>query len=394
MNAIVPIDPERLMIRARSHVTMREPFFATLILGLLLREEKSIPMVATDGKHLFYNPSYITKQRFKILQTDICHEALHVAFSHHIRIGNRDPHTWNVAADYAINIILKEFNLEMDDTYLYDPKYKGMTAERIYKILKEEMDKDEIQKKTCCEGLIKPNGEGGKGEEGEDGKGPKTLSAAEINVIESDAKITINQALNEARKHGKLPGNIEALFEDFTEPKVPWQNILRQFLEVVTKNDYCFTRPNRKYLALHGCILPTLHSMDLGAIAVLVDVSSSVDNNLLKEFLDELSGMLTYVNLEKVYLILVDTKVQSVRELTKADLPLKVDVIGRGGTDFVPGFEYLKENGIRTSCIIYFTDMECNSFPEPPDCKVLWCTKTTDKHYINPPFGQVLLIED
>ncbi len=394
--------PDRIMIRARTRIINRESFFATLILKLkLVPEESGTPMMATDGISLFYNPAYILKQKFKIIMTDICHESLHCALCHHIRRGKRDPHKWNIACDYAVNAILKAFGLEMDDTFLYEKRFEGMTAEKIYKIIDKEMSNDEAKKKQCCGGIREPKQEGdgknGDGEkddskEGESGSGQTPLTPSEIATIEFEAKMDMKDALMASKKAGTLPGSLKQMFEDFSEPKIPWQNILRQFLEVHTKNDYCWTRPNRKYISL-GIILPSLHSLDLGTLVVLTDVSSSVDNVLLKEFFNELSGMLAYVNLDKIILILVDIKVQKVMELTKADLPLKIDVIGRGGTDFRPGFNHIIENGIKPSCIIYFTDMECMSFPDAPEAKVLWCTKTKEKAYMNPPFGHVLQIE-
>ena len=41
---------------------------------------------------------------------------------------------------------------------------------------------------------------------------------------------------------------------------------------------------------------------------------------------------------------------------------------GRGGTDFRPGFEWLDEQKIQPAVCLYFTDMECSSYPEtePP----------------------------
>jgi predicted metal-dependent peptidase len=43
------------------------------------------------------------------------------------------------------------------------------------------------------------------------------------------------------------------------------------------------------------------------------------------------------------------------------------------------------------SCVIYFTDGYCDSFPEPPDYPTLWIL--TDKANFQPPFGEVIHIE-
>ncbi len=392
------IPPDRLMIKARNRVIGREHFFGSIILKLDLVEEPGLPTMATDGKNLYYGPDYVANQDFKILMTDICHEGLHCGLCHHVRRGNRDPKLWNYATDYAVNWILKEFGLEMDDTYLYDPKYADMTAETIYKILKKEQSENKTPQGEPCCGIREPKSGKGDGDSDGDKEGKKgsgqPLSPAEIAAIEFEAKFTMKAALQAAKNAGKLPGKLSAMFESFCEPKLPWQNLLRQFLEVVTKNDYTWTRPNRRYIT-QGFVLPTLYSRGIGTLVVMLDTSASVNNPLLKSFLTELSGMLTYVNMEMIYLLLIDTKVHGCIKLTKSDLPLKVNVKGRGGTNFVPGFDYIKENGIRPNCIIYLTDMECLSYPaEAPNCHTLWCTETKNPRYLKPPFGTVIQIEE
>ena len=50
------------------------------------------------------------------------------------------------------------------------------------------------------------------------------------------------------------------------------------------------------------------------------------------------------------------------RSTARREIALK----GRGGTDFRPGFAWLAEQGLqRPSCCLYFTDMECDSYPDP-----------------------------
>ena len=64
----------------------------------------------------------------------------------------------------------------------------------------------------------------------------------------------------------------------------------------------------------------------------------------------------------------VDAAVQDAAEYAPDDLPDEIALKGRGGTDFRPGFEWLGEQGIRPAVCLYFTDMECSSYPEaePP----------------------------
>ena len=76
----------------------------------------------------------------------------------------------------------------------------------------------------------------------------------------------------------------------------------------------------------------------------------------------------------------VDAAVQDAAQYAPDELPEEIVVKGRGGTDFRPGFEWLDEQAIRPAVCLYFTDMECSSYPEgEPPFDVIWC------NYSSPP---------
>ena len=60
----------------------------------------------------------------------------------------------------------------------------------------------------------------------------------------------------------------------------------------------------------------------------------------------------------------VDAALQDAAEYEPDDLPDEIALKGRGGTDFRPGFEWLDDQGIQPGICLYFTDMECSSYPE------------------------------
>ena len=77
---------------------------------------------------------------------------------------------------------------------------------------------------------------------------------------------------------------------------------------------------------------------------------------------------------ETVIFLQVDAALQEAADYAAGDLPEEIALKGRGGTDFRPGFAWLAEQGLRPSCCLYFTDMECDSYPEnAPDYPILWC---------------------
>ena len=69
----------------------------------------------------------------------------------------------------------------------------------------------------------------------------------------------------------------------------------------------------------------------------------------------------------------VDTALRRIDEYGPDDLPDRLTVKGRGGTDFRPGFRWLEEQGPRLSCCRYFTNMECSRYPDAePSFPVSW----------------------
>ncbi len=69
----------------------------------------------------------------------------------------------------------------------------------------------------------------------------------------------------------------------------------------------------------------------------------------------------------------VDAALRDAAEYGPDDLPDEIALKGRGGTDFRPGFEWLDEQGIQPAVCLYFTDMECSSYPESqPSFDVIW----------------------
>jgi predicted metal-dependent peptidase len=90
---------------------------------------------------------------------------------------------------------------------------------------------------------------------------------------------------------------------------------------------------------------------------------------------------------ERVYVIYVDTEVARVDVFERGEL-IEFHVIGNGGTDFRPGFEWIDREGINPACAVYLTDGE-GAFPDvEPDFPVLWAISTA----IVAPFGQTVSI--
>ena len=200
------------------------------------------------------------------------------------------------------------------------------------------------------------------GEDGDVGETPVDVAAEEQAWDEA-----MHQALNIARAEGKVPGQVEEAVKGAHASTLDWRTLLRRYMTDAAKSDYSWSLPNRRFID-GGLYLPSIRSEGIETIAVIIDTSGSLPAATLAEFWAELREIAAEVRPESVVVLQVDAALQDAAEYAPDDLPDEIALKGRGGTDFRPGFEWLDEQGIQPAVCLYFTDMECSSYPEaePP----------------------------
>lgn len=374
--------------KARTHLVLKHPFFGCLLLSCKMTEDNSIPTAATDGKDLYYNTDFIGKLKHEELMGLLAHEVSHKMFLHVPRKGSRDMRLWNVAGDFAINLILKECGLILPAGALYDEKFKGMTSEAIYDLLKDKID-EKTKGGASEDNALK--GELNGGDLPDHLKEGPELSEAEQAELEADIKTQIAQASAMARAAGKLPDSIARIVNDVLKPKVDWKKQLREFILETAKNDYTFRRPNRRLMA-HDLYMPSLTGTEMPPFALAFDTSGSIYGNQdsLETFVAEINGIIADCSPLSVVVVYADTKVAHSQELEQGEL-LEPEIKGGGGTAFSETFDWLNEHETDFAGIIYFTDLYCSDFGET-DTPTLWAVYDNPKPS-EPPFGQVVQIE-
>ena len=100
----------------------------------------------TDGKTIYYSPTY-----FDTLSDDekvfvYAHEVMHVAFNHVLRSGNRNHRLWNQATDAVINQMLMAENLPMAEGGVDIAEAIHHSAEEMYEKLLQEKEEKQKQK--------------------------------------------------------------------------------------------------------------------------------------------------------------------------------------------------------------------------------------------------------
>ena len=343
-------------------------FFAFVFMSLEHEFEYGIPTMATDGKSVFINPDFFLKLEPEQRLTGLVHEALHVALMHFLRMMGRIGPKWNAAADYAINVLLYRMGFAPIDGWLMDLQYEGMSTEQIYDLLPDDASPDEDWID------VKPSDE-------------KTDVAEEaIRNILVRASIMAKQAGNDPNN---IPGEIRIYLDKLSKPKLPWNRILLRQVKALSKNDYSFAKPNRRFFPKH--YLPGLQSESLGELAVAVDVSGSVSDLDFKNFISETCSLFRMMQPEKIHFIQFDTRIKSVTVVKSIRDLLSTNFCGRGGTDIEPVLKWSAANN--PQMLLVFTD---GYFDMNSDCgnksPVTWLIH--DNKQFKPSFGKVIHYEN
>ena len=231
----------------------------------------------------------------------------------------------------------------------------------------------------------------GSGSDAVSGEVPPDVSSEEQAWDEA-----MHQALNLAKAQGKAPGAVQETIRDAHRSTLDWRTLLRRYMTDAAARDYSWSVPNRRFID-SGLYLPSIRSEGMGTLAVIIDTSGSVDSDALAAFWSEVREVAAEIEPERIVVLQVDAAVQDEQEYAPGELPERIVVKGRRGTDFRPGFARLAERGIQPGCCLYFTDMDCDSYPETePLFPVLWADwqPAHRQSCRPPPWGEHIRIND
>jgi predicted metal-dependent peptidase len=365
----------------------------------LIEADEWCPTAATNGRDFYYNTKFVQKLSEKKLEFLFAHEICHCVFDHFGRVGSRDRQLSNIAQDFAVNQILVDERIGDKITEVkicQDNKYRGMAWEEIYDQLWEQAEKIPMDQllKSLGELLDEHIKEEGPGEGNEDGKGKggkPSMTKEEAQKIRDEIKEAMIQSAAAAGA-GKVPAGIQRLIKDMTEPKMNWRDVLRMNIQSLIRNDYSFSRPNRK--GWHtGAILPGLKNDETIDVAIGIDMSGSIGDEDAKVFLSEVKGIMDQYEDYRIHLWTFDTSVYNPQVFTQdnGEGLLDYDLQGGGGTDFDANYEFMKENGIEPKKFIMFTDgYPCGSWGDEDYCDTLFIIKGNNNEA---PFGQSVIYD-
>lgn len=361
MDHVKALDKAKIALMSKAD----SAFFTTVCFSLKHVWDETIPTACTNGTEIRYNPQFFMSMNEHERVFLLVHEAMHVALLHITRLKGRNHKKWNMAADYVINLMLVERGFTMPKEGLLNKSYAGLSTEQVYDLIPDQQAEDfpmDIE------------------------EAPGDLPAMEEEIKEILVRASVASKMA-GDKPGSIPGDIQIYLDKLLKPKLPWKVILRRFIQSFAKDDYTFTRPNRRFFPKH--ILPGLKSEKLIDLAIAVDTSGSVTDEEFKRFVSEVSGILKMMQPDEITLVQFDTEIKSVDPIKNLRELGQVNFVGRGGTKIGPVLDWAKEN--KPQLLLVFSDGEFHWPGDKLKSPTLWMIHNNKR--FQAPFGQVIHYE-
>ena len=429
--------------RTRAINTEEDVFFGVvgMTLNLIVCTSymgRAVDTCATDGKNLFVNPFYFMGLPDEEEQyTVYLHEVLHVTLMHHLRRGGRDFWWWNVSTDHAINLILEEKNRSLSN-WLCNKKYRGWSAERVYRDVYVEPDPipepTEIEEEESDEDIeCDPEDAQSEDEYGEDGDEPGGNEGDEENdepgesgggsggnpkePTEEDApseqggaatdggqphgevwdgtnddgsemneeqieeaQKELAEGLNEAREVARQAGDggsasFRKQIDEVIVPSPDWKTLFSEFWN--TDGDpinETWSRFNRR-MASFDIWMPGMDKDGVDHIVIFDDRSMSVGVAESKAFYAHTQMLREEVSVSKITIVPFNHVIlQSAIVELGPEDILPDHISSGGGTNFDACFNWLARQDEMPDKVIVLTDLGDTVTVDPPDCPVLWAS--------------------
>lgn len=365
------------------------PFYASIILKRQLLVNNKIPTAQVNGfGQIWYNEVWMDSLGVKACAFVLAHECMHYMLGHCVRRGGRDPYWWNHWGDAVINETLLDSN----------KMYSKAAAWFVFPTLDGvEVGVRHAGAELCnVEGLYaaNPNPPGNKPPPGSK---PGTmwgedlldtpLDEGQAAELEAQLHVELMQAVESAKRMGKLPASIERLATTLLSVKTPWYDKMCQFFSAAAQNDYSYACLDRRHIAT-GMYLPWFTGEGMGTVCIIIDVSGSIDQAELEHFSHHLNKILDTCTPQKLFAVFVHSYVCQVDEFDSTDFPVTLRCTESGGTDMTKGIEWVCENHADSDAIVVLTD---GYTPFGNDCGIptFWAITSTVKS----PWGETVQLE-
>ncbi|MBO3741354.1 vWA domain-containing protein [Actinoplanes flavus] len=306
---------------------------------------------ADTGWHIHLSPAELERQSVPQIGFWALHQLAHLLREHAAQVPAAVTHgpdadeppvrtpeqqVWNLAADAELHGDLSTAGLEAPAD-VAAPAALGLPggelARRYWTLLQDRTE------------LPDPAMAAGDCGNGCDGR-PRPWNCDWPPLSRTSAQLTALEAARRVREHQRtrddVPGGWRRWADEILEPRVNWRRqlaaqIRRTIADTTGRVDFTYRRPSRRAGSVPGVVLPSLRQ-PAPVIAMLIDTSGSMNDDMLGQCLAEVDAVLRAVGIgrRQVTVISVDARVYRAQNpRTIADLTLG----GGGGTDIRAGIE-------------------------------------------------------
>jgi predicted metal-dependent peptidase len=285
-----------------------------------------------------------------------------------------------MACDFVINILIhdsdpKGVDVLLPSGALLDFKYRGLDAGEVFRRLKKESEGGSIHIKTVGDqdGKDVPVTESLGGMDEHDWESAEGMTNEEKEALAKD----IDQALRQgAILAGKMSANVPREISEVLQAKVDWREAMREFVTsfCVDKDESTWRRPSRRWIG-QDVYMPSMIGESVGRIVIGIDMSGSIGDEEVGQFLGEVKKICETVKPEGIDLLYWDTNVCQHEKYDQDQLDNLLSTTkprGGGGTDPQCIVDYMNSKKIKAECAVILTDGYVSTWGEGWSCPTLW----------------------
>lgn len=381
---------KKILQNCRNELYLDFPYLDGAFAGLEYEADSSIMSIQTDGEKIYFNPGFLLKKYAEDPETvrhGYLHMLLHCLYLHIFMKPDKDISQWDRDCDSFVEDLIDKAIQEkecrslkkrwLDDTEVADPGFDDHT---LWQRTAEQVSGGRRTKE----------------------KWERILAYTSRNKTGTRSRA------------GTQTRNRQEEMDEIYRSKYDYRKFLKQFcrlqeeVELDTESfDYIFYHFGME----HYGNLPLIEPLEykevnrLEELVIAIDTSGSCSKETVQRFLGETYSILSekenFFRRMKVYIVQCDCFIQKVDVIHSEDewkeYSRAVTIQGRGGTDFRPVFELIRQEKERRElkslrALIYFTDGDGIYPRQKPDYETAFVfLNRTDKMKLVPAWAKCLI---
>lgn len=381
---------KKILQNCRNELYLDFPYLDGAFAGLEYKADSSIPSIGTDGERIYFNPVFLLKKYAEDPETvrhGYLHMLLHCLYLHIFMKPEKGIEEWDRECDFFVEDLITKAIQEKGCRSLRKKSFGGT------KVTDTGFDDHSLWKRAA--------------DRASGGRRTKEKWERILAYTSQNKTGTKSRAGTQTR-------NRQEELDEIYRSKYDYRKFLKQFsrlreeVELDTESfDYIFYHFGME----HYGNLPLIEPLEykevnrLEELVIAIDTSGSCSRETVQRFLGETYAILSekenFFRKMKVYIVQCDCFIQKVDVIYSKEeweeYRRTVTIQGRGGTDFRPVFELIRQEKERRElknlrALIYFTDGDGIYPRQKPDYETAFVfLNRTDKMKLVPAWAKCLI---